>query len=189
MLRHAHNGARRRGLDIEFVHQASRADQPHAETGFRLVAALKDLLQVRDARSRIGYCNLEPLRRFQDQGQRHFPIARIPERISSNLRCGGRQPNLILIIQSKFRRHFASTLPCVNDVSFGEESDMDDRNRQESRCFRYDDAHIIALPAVVAEQCASDNGGVAREDARICREIPLCLQPIRMQHKRGIRHP
>ena len=131
--------------------------------------------------SRIGYCNLEPLRRFQDQGQRHLSIARIPERVSSNLRCGGRQPNLILIIQSKFRRHFASALPCVNDVSFGEEGDMDDRNRQESRCFRYDDAHIIALPAVIAEQCASDNGGVPARSARICREIPLCLQPIRMQ--------
>ena len=44
--------------------------------------------------------------------ERHFAIARVAKGISRNLRSGGREANLILVIESKFRRHLAGALPC-----------------------------------------------------------------------------
>ena len=100
-----------------------------------LNSALEYLIEIRNAGTGVRHSDLEPLRRFQHQGERDFSVARVSECIPCNFGCSRRQPNLVLIVESKFRGHFASTLPGVNNVSFGDKAEMNYGNRHSHAAF------------------------------------------------------
>ena len=97
----------------------SGTDDSHAQAGIGFVAAFQYLVEIANAGTGIGDGDFKVLRRFEFKRESDLAIARVAERISRDLRGRGCHADLVLVIETEFRGHFAGALARLNDIAFG----------------------------------------------------------------------
>ena len=115
-LVHGNGGTRRRGLDLQRVHQSARAGYPEAHAGGGHVATLENARKILDTLAAVAHPDNEARLRAPSQKEVDLAAAGVTQRISRDLGQSRRDAGLVLGAEANVLRHHPSALSRVNDV-------------------------------------------------------------------------
>ena len=134
-LAHADDGADAGlRLDGELIHQPARADQAQAHAGRGSIASSEDFVEILDALTFVRDNDAEELRgRLPLDREMNLAAAGVAEGVARDLRHGGSDADLILVLEAEQLRDLARALARRHHVAFVLNRDHHDRDVHRPR--------------------------------------------------------
>ncbi len=109
-----------RGVDLEVIHEAARADQAEPHAALRAVLAVENALQIGDAGTLVADADAQQLRRLGLLDHEFGAAAAgIAEGVARNFGNGGGDPGLVLPLEAEQFGDAARALTHRDDVALG----------------------------------------------------------------------
>ena len=125
-----------RAVDIERVHQATRADDTDAHAGARDVTAIEDALQVGDTRPLVAKHHHQLLLgHLAVEHETERAAAAVAYRVAGDFRDGRRNEVLRLRVEPQEPRDLAGALPGRHHVLLGGQRDREDGSAHQAARF------------------------------------------------------